>query len=58
MEFVDRTCEMKILSDLRNRLEPQFVVYGRRRIGKIALITHYLWNRSRNSGKNLSSMLD
>ncbi len=43
MKFVNRKRELEILDDLDQKAEPQFVViYGRRRIGKTTLITHWL----------------
>lgn len=43
MKFVDRERELSLLKDIYNRHESQMIVlYGRRRIGKTALITHWL----------------
>jgi AAA+ ATPase superfamily predicted ATPase len=43
MDFVDREMELNVLDDLYQRKGAQFLVlYGRRRIGKTRLITHWL----------------
>jgi AAA+ ATPase superfamily predicted ATPase len=43
MDFYDRKKEIELLNDIYNRSGAQFVVlYGRRRIGKTSLITHWL----------------
>lgn len=43
MNFVDREMELKILDDLYQRKGAQFLIlYGRRRIGKTRLLTHWL----------------
>jgi len=43
MAFVDRELELALLSDVARRGSSQLVVlYGRRRIGKTELITHWL----------------
>lgn len=43
MKFINRKKELGVLSALDQKTEPQFiVVYGRRRIGKTTLITHWL----------------
>ncbi|MFQ5433732.1 MAG: ATP-binding protein, partial [Anaerolineae bacterium] len=44
MSFVSREMELALLNDLYHRFGAQFLIlYGRRRIGKTALITH--WGR-------------
>lgn len=43
MNFVDRGIELKLLDDLYQRPGAQFLVlYGRRRVGKTRLLTHWL----------------
>ena len=43
MKFVDRRMELGLLDDVYQREGPQFlIVYGRRRIGKTRLLTHWL----------------
>lgn len=43
MKFQDRENELALLNEIYGRKGPQFIVlYGRRRIGKTALITHWL----------------
>lgn len=45
MSFVSREMELALLDDLYQRVGAQFlIVYGRRRIGKTALVTH--WGRN------------
>ncbi len=45
MHFVNRESEISVLNDIYKRERAQLVVlYGRRRIGKTALITHWLQN--------------
>jgi AAA+ ATPase superfamily predicted ATPase len=47
MKFVNRKKELSALDELDRKPEAQFVViYGRRRIGKTALITHWLSRHS------------
>ena len=42
MSFVSREMELNLLDDLSRRKQAQFLIlYGRRRIGKTALITHW-----------------
>lgn len=42
MRFVAREMELNLLNDLYNRSGPQFLIlYGRRRIGKTSLMTHW-----------------
>jgi AAA+ ATPase superfamily predicted ATPase len=46
MEFVDREMELGLLTDLSQRQGAQLLVlYGRRRIGKTRLLTHWLSGR-------------
>lgn len=46
MKFVDRRMELGLLDDIYQREGPQFlIVYGRRRIGKTRLLTHWLEER-------------
>lgn len=43
MKFVNREDELSLLDDIYKRDESQMIIlYGRRRIGKTALITHWL----------------
>ncbi len=43
MNFVDREMELNLLDDLYQRQGAQFLIlYGRRRIGKTRLVTHWL----------------
>lgn len=43
MDFVDRKMELKLLDELYQRSGAQFLVlYGRRRVGKTRLVTHWL----------------
>jgi AAA+ ATPase superfamily predicted ATPase len=43
MDFVDREMELNLLDDLYQRQGAQFLIlYGRRRIGKTRLVTHWL----------------
>lgn len=46
MKFVDRQMELSLLDDLCQRKGSQFLIlYGRRRIGKTRLLTHWLQQR-------------
>jgi uncharacterized protein len=46
--FINRQADLKILDDIHARRGAQFVVvYGRRRIGKTALLNHWLRGRAR-----------
>ena len=61
MHFVDRERELKVLDALWNRPGSQFLVlYGRRRVGKTALLLHWgaerpmvFWTARRTSSANL-----
>ena len=45
-QFINRTKELKILKDRYNSKKPEFlIVYGRRRVGKTELITHFIKNK-------------
>ncbi len=47
MKFVDRQCELEILDQMWGARDARFLVlYGRRRIGKTRLLTHWLGHRS------------
>ena len=46
--FINRQAEMGILDNFHNRSGPQFmIVYGRRRIGKTSLLSHWLHGREK-----------
>lgn len=49
MKFVNRDSELSLLNDIYNQDKSQMMVlYGRRRIGKTTLITHWLNNYIEN----------